>query len=399
MSLPIPPKSTYKALLWDYDYLLTKSDDECSYCLSEREVQILLAQIDYIGWKTRYKPTSTEIDQDTIDAWSGNLARKLMSGCCGENTDQIRYLENGTLQVSTDGGETWNDAPGLDPRTNAPLAPPLAGTDSTEKRCAAANNVRDQYLAMRDNTIALLTAGTTALLIVAALVGALGAILSISIVGVTFGVILFSLAGALLSLTPESVEEQIDTTALDAFRCLVYCRMGNDGRLQDDEFDDLLTDIQGEFSGFPETFFYSITASLQEIGINNAATLGAATASDCGGCDCATECGDSTLVVFGIVMATGTTAEGQRYIDINSVPEGGTNVVRYGIIDAGVPPNVCCYLYAHIQLEGSWISSYWTDCDGGGHASPAPETHYLGHCDFYNDFDPFLVRLVFGFPE
>lgn len=285
----LPPRDSYKALLWDYDYLLSKSDDECCYSLSEREVQILLAQVDYIAWKTRYKPTSTEIDLSTILGWQGKLARKLMSGCCPDEGKIFQYLPDGTLQSSTDGGVTWEDDPSADPRNSAPLAPQIPGAPSDSIRCAAANNVRDQYENMRDNTIALLTGGTTVLLLVAALVGAIGGILAISVVGVTFGVLLFSLAGALLSLTPESVAEQIDSAALNQFRCIVYCHMNESGRLESGGFDAILTDIASQFSGFPETFFYSITASLQEIGIENAATMGTASATDCGGCACSGE--------------------------------------------------------------------------------------------------------------
>ena len=77
----VNPRDTYKALLLDYDALLAASDAECCFSLSEREIQMLLAFVEYIGWKTRYIATETEIDQQLILRWQGNLARKLMSGC------------------------------------------------------------------------------------------------------------------------------------------------------------------------------------------------------------------------------------------------------------------------------------------------------------------------------
>jgi len=64
MAIKQNPRATYKAQLLNYDTLLLASDDECSYCLSQREVEMMLAFVDYIGWKTRYQPTSTEIDQN-----------------------------------------------------------------------------------------------------------------------------------------------------------------------------------------------------------------------------------------------------------------------------------------------------------------------------------------------
>jgi len=280
------PRQTYKALLLDYDALLAASDAECCFSLSEREVQVLLAFVDYTGWKTRYIATETEIDQSLILRWQGNLARKLMSGCCPDDESIHRYLPDGTYQTSDDGGVTWHDDPTGDPRYSAPLAPPLPGTPGGALRCAAADNVRDQYKQMRDNTIALLTGGTTVLLIVAGLVGLIGSILAISVVGISFGVMLFTLAGVLLSLTPESVAEQIDDEALDTFRCIVYCNLDENGRVRVGGFDDILSRITSQFDTFPETFFYTITASLTATGINNAATMGVATASDCDECDC-----------------------------------------------------------------------------------------------------------------
>lgn len=93
------PRQTYKALLFDYDQLLSKSDDESCYSLSEREVNLILAQLDYIGWKTRYRPTSTEIDRNVIDMWKGNLAQKLISALseapCGVSEFPTPFWDTG----------------------------------------------------------------------------------------------------------------------------------------------------------------------------------------------------------------------------------------------------------------------------------------------------------------
>lgn len=108
MNVGRSPRQTYKALLFDYDELLSKSDEECCYSLSEREVNLILAQLDYIGWKTRYRPTSTEIDRNVIDRWKGNLAEKLLMINCGQSVlTRQNPLDYCQLQQSYDGGETW----------------------------------------------------------------------------------------------------------------------------------------------------------------------------------------------------------------------------------------------------------------------------------------------------
>lgn len=386
----------------DYDRVLTLSDAECCFSLTQQEVAMLLSQTDYFAWSTRwFSNEDTPIDQDVIDTLKDNLEYKLMSGCCPDD-NLNRYLPDGTYQISTDGGITWVDAPTEDPRYGAPQAPPLSGSDGDAKRCAAADNVEAQYLVMRDNTIALLTAGTTVLEIVAGLIGLIGFILGISIVGVTFGVILFSLAGFLLTLTPESVADQIDTEALDQFRCLLYCRMDSAGRISATGLANLLSDIHDGFDDFPELFFYSITASLGVTGLNNAATLGLATADDCGDCDCAIDCGTEAQITTGTLVTTyiedGRTV--MRIASGNVVFGGGDfQAVVLGIYGGGVGVYPCCHIFAVTVFSGAVHSSGYTNCAGSVVDPGNPETHDVIHLDYVTapgDGTPFVVNIVFG---
>ena len=43
----------FKAVAADYAYYLTLSDEGRLYCLTDRQVYILLVQCEYIGWLTR----------------------------------------------------------------------------------------------------------------------------------------------------------------------------------------------------------------------------------------------------------------------------------------------------------------------------------------------------------
>ena len=385
------PKATFKALLLDYDALLTYSDAECCYSLSEREIQMLLAFVEYIGWKTRYIATETEIDQPTILHWQGNLASKLMSGCCPDNDKIFRYLPDGTLQSSVDGGTTWEDDPGADVRLKAPVAPQLPGEDSTAKRCAAADNVRDQYKVMRDNTIALLTEGTTVLAIVAGLIGLIGGILSISLVGITFGVLLFGVSAALLDLTPESVAEQIDGAALDIFRCIVYCHMDNTGRIRVGELDDILVEIADQFSDFPETFFYSITATMQATGLNNAATIGVETAEDCEDCECVQPCATATTqgfefgedIEYSVDPDTGvTTATGASGL------VGDLDVVRWGFYVDSTPEG--CHFNAITLVDAVNPSFYYREVGEPDSTVHGPITY----AELVTDAGPLCLNLI-----
>ena len=359
MTLP-PPRGSYKALLLDYDWLMTLSDEECCYSLSEREIQILLAQIDMTGWKTRYEPTETEIDTDVISAWAGNLARKLMSGCCPDDGTIGRFGDDGQWETSDDGGVTWENHPELDPRDDYIGSPPLPGVSSSAKRCAAADNVRALFVEYRDNIIQLLTDASGLIAIVAGILAFLAVITGISGAAIGISVLLMGLATALLSETPASVAAQIDDIALDTFRCLVYCRMNNDGELTYGEWVGLLADIAAEFTGFPETFFYQTVNGMGYIGVTNAATLGAATAADCGDCNCGT-CAEKYQIYLGNPAYGSIVEYGADFITVDTGPTG------YITIEA-IDFNDCCYVNSMEVLIGAGSGTAFENCG----AEPSP---------------------------
>lgn len=379
----------------DYDRVLGLPDDECCFSLTQKEVAMILSQTEFFAWKTRWNSDSdTEINQDTIDALKSGLERKLMSGCCPDEGALHRFTEDGHFQTSTDGGETWVDDPDGDPRNNAIESPPLPGADSDAKKCAAADNVRDLFLQYRDNLEAMLDASPTLVSIIAGILAFIAVLTGISGVGIGISVLLMGTAVALLSMSSGDVEAVITTEVLDTFRCLVYCRMDNDGRITYDNWLGLLVDIAAEFDDFPELFFYQTINAMGFIGVNNAGSAGVATAEDCGDCDCPAECNDADLIQYGTVTETGV-YDGHPGMEVEAVFAGGGYVVRWGTIDGGVPPNTCCYLFDVVVLEGSINSSYWTDCAGSGHGSPAPAGHNLGHFDYYF-LAPAKIRILFG---
>lgn len=286
------PRTTYKAQLLDYDALLAASDESCSYCLTEREVQMLLAFVDYIAWKTRYINTTTEIDTDLIRTWSNNLARKLMDGCCGDN-DLHRFSPEGVYQSSSDGGITWVDDPEDDPRNTYIGLPPLPGAPGATKKCAAADNVQGLFTQYRDNLIEIVGATPSIIAIIAGILAFIAVLAGVSGVGVGISVLFLGMAAEMIQIGGTGISGAITFTRLQQFRCLVYCRMNDDGELTYESWQGLLADIADQFSGFAETFFYQTVNGMGYIGINNAGTMGAATADDCGDCDC--ECGGETI--------------------------------------------------------------------------------------------------------
>jgi len=86
-----------KAILFDYDFLNFADygpDDTCLYCLTNRQVQIILALLPYVGWQTRwFSTTETTIDTDLIEGIQGDLAARLMSDVCTEILDKLTALD------------------------------------------------------------------------------------------------------------------------------------------------------------------------------------------------------------------------------------------------------------------------------------------------------------------
>lgn len=386
--MPKKPKGDWKANQFDWDRIITLSEAECCFSLSQQEVAIILSYTDMIGWITRwYSETGETVDFSTIETFKNQLEYKLMSGCCPDNDAIFRFSPDGTYQRSDDNGETWEDAPLDDPRRDVIEAPPISGTDSDAKKCAAADNVRDSYKAMRDNTITILTGSATVLLIIAGLVGAIGGIFASTVVGAAIAPMLFGLAGLLLTLTPESVEDQIDDIALDLFRCMVYCNMGNDGRLSVGGLAELLDDIADSFSGFPETFFYTITASLGEVGINNAATMGVATQEDCEECDCSPACIDPDFIMHGTLVGQTATS-----IDIQAVMATYNTITAYWAVYGSLEMDWCCYYCSFAVQSGSIDSGGLYDCVTGGSAGGAGLKRRV---EFYSNSSPFVIRYNF----
>jgi len=82
-----------KINVMDYDALLEIPEQECLYCLTQRDVLIILAQLEYVSWATRYlSPSDTPIDREVIEAWRMSIQEKLMSDC--GVTDQINNIYN-----------------------------------------------------------------------------------------------------------------------------------------------------------------------------------------------------------------------------------------------------------------------------------------------------------------
>ena len=77
--------------------------EPCLYRLTDRDVQLILAQVDTIAWKTRYlNPDNTfpDVDQSVIDAWKGALTEHVMT--CQDEDAPAPYWDDADAQDADD---------------------------------------------------------------------------------------------------------------------------------------------------------------------------------------------------------------------------------------------------------------------------------------------------------
>lgn len=70
--------SNFKAIAMDYAYYSSLSDEGRLYCLTDQQVYILLAQLDYVGWLTRWYNTE-DITQTTVGYIRAQLEEDLLN--------------------------------------------------------------------------------------------------------------------------------------------------------------------------------------------------------------------------------------------------------------------------------------------------------------------------------
>jgi hypothetical protein len=93
-----------KAITLNYDVIEDLPGDKCFYCLSDKQVMMLTAMMEYIGWRTRwYSPENRVIVQDVIDGWKADLGTVLMTtDNCNDIITRITDIENNIITIDAD---------------------------------------------------------------------------------------------------------------------------------------------------------------------------------------------------------------------------------------------------------------------------------------------------------
>lgn len=236
------------------------------------DVELLELMIVHSG---EHDPEATP-DEDgnyTVDVIRGRLSEEDVT------PPNIRYNpDTDTVQFSPDGGVTWNDAEGQDPR-RAPafLKPPLTGSDL---QCDAAANMTAWLKAFLDEIIADLE-----------FIGTVGLVVSTAI---NFWALLFEPV-AIIELIAEAATTigGVGSSALDAafssetydlILCIFFCDIGTDGQVSEEQFTQIQTDMSA-LNATAQIVMALILGAQGRIGLSNAGAIGSET-GDCDDCAC-----------------------------------------------------------------------------------------------------------------
>ena len=242
--------------------------------------------------------------------------------CCGDEAPiQYRWTVDGVLQQSTDGGETWEDAPDFDPRNNSPQYPPVPGEDGDDKKCIAAtgmvNLIKSQVAENLTEDMSRYTLGQLVTDWVTTYINSSN----------PFEALLTIATNQIFALVISAVIAALTDPVWDTLQCIFYCRMADDASFDSGAWSNVRSDITDQIGGVAGLFLEHLVYLLGAVGLTNVARSQAATEGDCSDCGCGDDtCVDNWEVGFwngGVFTNTGNEdSRGSDYIIAHSIDRG-----------------------------------------------------------------------------
>lgn len=219
----------------------------------------------------------------------------------------LRYnVDCDCVQQTYDGGDTWIDNPGQDPRHSVTYQfPPVGGDDP--KCQAAANQVRFLNNVI-DETLSNIAIAGDALSLALTI---LPFIVELGPFAILFDLVL-ALAGILISAGATAINAAFTNDVYDQLLCIFYCAIEDDGTVTADDLAEIETKVGEDIGGLVQVVIDAMLLVTGEVGMTNEGTIGDAPA-DCSDCECTWE---HTVDLTTENYAYGT--HDHFYIDVNA---------------------------------------------------------------------------------
>lgn len=421
------PKAFRPELMWNYSPVIRPQpplalDDVCGdnpVCVSFacEFIPYLLGLLEIYRWPDRFQGTPAEQE------YSAGLFRDLMEvlamACCCDGSSSVtlviehRFSIYGEMQISIDGGETWQQDP-EDPRIPVPALPPYVNETNSFTKCDAASNALDNLKDVQADCANKLQTGLTAIDLALALIVAIAGAVLFAPAGIPALVgIIYALASAIKDMTIEAYNALFTEDIWNKTVCAIYCHIGDNGQFNQAQFDQLLVHLNNILPGRDNPL--DVSANMRSFfrvwglkGLNNACAIGAQATADCSDCDCP-ECEQLwDFLITGdypeVTIIAGTEVIGQG-IEINH-PEGQFGDFYAHILFVFSQPCNARYLEITSHFAtGSAANNYFevaTERDGNGNLvwvqagtwSMSNGNSTSGGMIFTPDIDP-VPRLAF----
>lgn len=235
------------------------------------------------------------------------------------DTDKVQY--------SPDGGETWHDAPELDPRHADTFRYPALTTP--DARCdAAANKVKWLKDFLDDSTDAL-CAGAQAFQIANIALGFWNVITGGTS---TLLELIVGVGSAVTEVGCSALTAAFTEDEYDALNCIFYCRAQGNGSVTADDLEKIYADVTAQLNTTAALVVNLILSVQGEVGLSNAGTVGNQT-GDCSACECE-HCFEIDFTVidgtaYGWNIQGGTWSSGVGWSGENQPPNSLSDVYGY----------------------------------------------------------------------
>jgi len=207
---------------------------------------------------------------------------------CGSDNVVLlsQWTPDGHYQESTDGGETYHDAPARDPRNNVPLPPPFLPPDTVDETCTYADSIVNKLINDWINATGSTEDQATVIEgIISFLAGIFGAF------GVVAAAITLGIAIVIVAFTVAAWKAAFVSDVWDRLRCNIAAHMGADGSFTQSDVDSIYSQIGVDETGIVKISLQGMIAAMGWQGLTAAARSGGGspTAScdceECDGCD------------------------------------------------------------------------------------------------------------------